>query len=456
MDDRRFDGLTKAFASSGSRRSLIKGLLGSSGAAIAALGLSGRSTLAARRSRPTPEPVQCPGQQIWDGSECVCPSGVACGPDCCDTPEQCCDNACCDSGSVCVAEEQCCPVEQVCPNYPGGPCCPDGLLCCASGDACFDSAGGCCETNDCPTEYCNPVTCENNVCVYQPLQNGTDCGDCATCQNGHCTSKCADGETCCTDDDTCVDLKNNGCCGDSNCSADPAPCPGVCTDHQCQPSASVSCPTPDGTVCCPEGDDCYILGTNNGQPVGVCCGSEAAACLTPTDLVCCADGAQCAYFATIGDTPVGMCCAAGTDACRVPNADNPFIPAGVCCDAGTQCYYEGNYPYGACCATEASACLTASGTQCCAGDTVCTPYSGSDAETRPSLCCDSGLEACYLGASLVCCPSGSACQPLTFQGITFDICCPSDESPCWTSNGGGVCCKSGQTCEFGSGCADSA
>lgn len=72
MDDRRFDGLTKAFASGSGRRALLKALLGSSGAAIARLALPGHSTDAARRSTPTPHPSNVPA--IKPGTELPVPA----------------------------------------------------------------------------------------------------------------------------------------------------------------------------------------------------------------------------------------------------------------------------------------------------------------------------------------------------------------------------------------------
>jgi hypothetical protein len=83
MDDRRFGHVTRAIVRSGSRRTLIEGLLGLSG--IATVGRLAREAdvRAARRPAPTSQVPTCPGTQSWDGSACVCPNGAICGPACC-------------------------------------------------------------------------------------------------------------------------------------------------------------------------------------------------------------------------------------------------------------------------------------------------------------------------------------------------------------------------------------
>lgn len=453
MDDRRFDGLTKAFASGRSRRGLLNGLLGLSAAALPTLGRVDGSTDAARRSKPTPKPIECPGIQTWDGAECTCPSGFLCGPTCCEAPEQCCDSACCDAGAVCVAEEQCCPIEQVCPNYPGGPCCPDGTICCASGDACYDPNGGCCNIDDCPTEFCNPVACQSNVCIYAPLLDGTDCGDCLSCQSGACTSTCATGETCCPEDATCVDLSTGGCCGDDNCPADPDPCPGVCRSHQCEASDSVSCHSSTGDlVCCADGSECTEWTGISGDMVGICCATGLNACATLEGPVCCADESPCVEIAVLGGISFGVCCASETAACLIDAGG--LFPTGTCCASGTQCFEVGEFQdnsLGLCCASEEDVCLTPAGSVCCTGETVCTEYSGQTTGPKPGLCCESGLPVCYVGSGLGCCPSGRECKPLTAQNLPLELCCATNEAACWTRNGT-QCCPAGQICVPNEGC----
>jgi hypothetical protein len=150
MDGRRFDALTRALSRAESRRSLMKGLLGLGGiVAVGGVALED-DVRAARRATPTPKPASCPGSQTWDGSACVCPSGTACGPDCCTGGSECCDNACCSG--ICYGEELCCPAGQLVCN---GLCLPTGA-CCTDAD-------------------CIGARCLNNICVpYTPTNTPTD------------------------------------------------------------------------------------------------------------------------------------------------------------------------------------------------------------------------------------------------------------------------------------------
>jgi hypothetical protein len=223
MEDHRFDALTRSMASGGSRRSMLKGLLGL-GAAVASV----RGTEAARRPTPTPKPVRCPGNQSWDGASCVCPDGqTACGPECC-TPgvSVCCDNACCTG--TCHGEEICCPTVTI--------------LC---GDSCI--AGDCCVDEDCgPNGTC---TLETHTCVCIPDCEGSTCGsdgcggtcgDCPRdqiCNGGAC--ECISGHLCNADCQECCEAahcseKYGGdteCwrCAPNHCRADGGFCSnGVC------------------------------------------------------------------------------------------------------------------------------------------------------------------------------------------------------------------------------------
>ena len=158
LHDPKFDSITRSLASGLSRRTALKALGTIGGAALA--GLGGRTANAARRPTPTPKPVRCPGQQIWDGYECVCQSGETCGPDCCPAGSTCCDNACCYG--VCYGEELCCPSSQEwCPV--SGECCPDGWTCCP--DVGCLAPGSCCSDADCPRDTCGASTClQSHTC----------------------------------------------------------------------------------------------------------------------------------------------------------------------------------------------------------------------------------------------------------------------------------------------------
>ena len=151
MDDRRFDSLVKSFAGGTSRRSVFKGFLGLGGATVVGGSLADAQRGAARRPTPYPQTIQCPGQQIWTGTACVCPGTAPskCGPACCtnsitppNTPaySECCDNACCFGH--CYGEELCCEFPLVFCEAQNECCTPDKHQCCG--------AEGCCDHECCP------------------------------------------------------------------------------------------------------------------------------------------------------------------------------------------------------------------------------------------------------------------------------------------------------------------
>ncbi len=454
VDDRRFDVLTKALADSSSRRSVIKGFLGLGGA-LTATTLLGRTRVdAARRPTPAPKPVTCPGQQIWDDAQCVCPSGYGCGPDCCTTIEQCCDNACCPDDAVCVAEERCCPAAQACPNAPDGPCCPDGLLCCPGGDSCYDPNGGCCVDTDCAGDFCNAGVCRDNWCVLESFADGVDCGDCLACQDGMCTSTCAEGELCCADDDRCIDPTSGGCCHDVDCpTVDCAP--GVCIDHQCGTGEPVYCQTDDGPVCCSEGTRCVAVANETGGTSEICCTDESAACLTlvggvPT-AVCCESGTQCYEAVNNEGISYGVCCANAEAACFNYEGNTPVA---FCCEGGLQCSvateFFGNLPLGMCCAPGTTACMTSEGPVCCESGTQCYEVDNI-LGTSYGVCCSSPEAACNVvidgQPTGICCESGSSCHIVGSLGgvVAIGICCADGLDAC-TTTGGVICCESGAQC----------
>lgn len=152
------DSLARLLAAGKSRRAALKAL-GAMGLGLAASSPDG-GTHAARRPTPTPQPPRCPGQQQWNGQECVCLAGEKCGPACCPDGATCCDNACCYG--VCYGEELCCPwAQEWCAAT--GECCPPGWSCCAD-DGCLPP-GMCCSDADCPRDTCSYATClENHIC----------------------------------------------------------------------------------------------------------------------------------------------------------------------------------------------------------------------------------------------------------------------------------------------------
>lgn len=236
MDDHQFDALTRSIASARNRRQLLKGMLGLGSGLVASTTL--RNAQAARRPTPTPRPVQCPGEQSWNGNACVCPEGkVSCGPDCCAPGvSECCDNACCFG--TCYDEELCCPTgsivcDGVCREWecctgqqcPSGICSDDHTCCtpscegvsCGGSDGCSGSCG--CPLNEvCIEGSCvcrtGMMRCANGACQKccdsrSPSQEcaQTQGGDaaCWTCGNGIClplsyTPCGSPGEFCSADD----------------------------------------------------------------------------------------------------------------------------------------------------------------------------------------------------------------------------------------------------------------
>jgi hypothetical protein len=270
MEDRHFDSLVKSLATGRNRRAFLKGLLGLGAAAVAGT-TSAANTGAARRPTPTPKPVRCPGNQIWDGTACVCPSGTLCGAECCTGEAVCCDNACCNG--ECYGEELCCPFgsfvcDGECLPYFEGACCTDDD--CSEGEACV--AGTCqptCAENDAScgadADCCSGI-CQAGVCYetiggtcpadanYCAGQNAVFCNGTFTC---YCT-KLSDGTSVCMDGPlcapTCSDCPEGSLCdGATNC----------CGEEQV--TCIVPCP-PDGGSCF-SGDTLIALADGSSRPI---------------------------------------------------------------------------------------------------------------------------------------------------------------------------------------------
>jgi hypothetical protein len=170
MDDDRFDQFTRTFARSGSRRTLLKSLLGLGG--VAAAGAALHDADAARRGyagppipapRPTEPPLgecialECNGQ-CCDRHATVCCGGFCCTGGCHET--ECCGagNTYCDGYGCCAGicldhDPTCCPHNQIC----GAECCGDGGYCCekADGSHVCTQIGRCCSGLQCPGGRCD-------------------------------------------------------------------------------------------------------------------------------------------------------------------------------------------------------------------------------------------------------------------------------------------------------------
>ncbi|HET9662260.1 MAG TPA: hypothetical protein VFP05_18180 [Thermomicrobiales bacterium] len=167
MDDRRFDSVTQAFAKSGSRRALLKALLGFG--AVAAASMTAIDDVdAARRGYSGPRfPIEpplseCPGLecngQCCDQHDTVCCGGFCCSGGCHET--ECCGRGstfcgaygCCPG--VCIEDGQnCCPQRTLC----NGACCGEGAYCCekADGSQVCTQTGRCCNGLQCPGGRCD-------------------------------------------------------------------------------------------------------------------------------------------------------------------------------------------------------------------------------------------------------------------------------------------------------------
>lgn len=197
MDKQRFDALTRALASGGSRRRLLGLALGATGLVAGSALSTGSGSRAARRPTPTLVPIHCPSGMRWTGTTCVCIVGEMCGADCCTEGGTCCDNACCYAR--CIGEEICCVPS--CPSFSCGN--SDGCDGTCSCHDTLDCVGGLCASkcssvidcecgDDCYPSLVGPV-CGNSIDPTGPCSIDRDCanfGIGAFCSGGVCVKVC--------------------------------------------------------------------------------------------------------------------------------------------------------------------------------------------------------------------------------------------------------------------------
>ena len=157
----------------------------------------------------------------------------------------------------------------------------------------------------CTEQNCEyPSTCENNVCIYNCLED-TSCKYPSTCVNNLCTPPYVCTDQNCKAPSTCV---NNVCtyvCTDQNCKA-PSTCennfctPYVCTDQNCKapdmfclnnvcnPSTYISSKSHSGHDCTTYSDTTC---TNPGN--GICIPSSPSDQCTPDGKTCFANQKDC-------------------------------------------------------------------------------------------------------------------------------------------------------------------
>jgi len=310
----RFDSLSRAMATSHSRRGVLKMFgMAAGGAAVATVLKPFRGSASVTCSGPTNlGPSPCAAGQTPCGP-CCCERGIACldaGRGVCGCPVRTtpCGSACCKTGTACadLSSSRCATAAVACTQ--GQVAC--GTMCCPTGTACVNGVCGCATgTTDC-----------GGRCV--DLQ--TDSFNC-----GGCGIRCSSGQTCCSGHcvDTQIDSTNCGSCGQvcSTPSGGAATCVGGICGSTC----------PDGTIKCP--------GVCAPPAFPVCCGDNSCS----SDAVCCSgvlDEVQ--YSAPFCALPGGQCCGA------IVCAPGTRCEAGVgatCClpesaPAGSSCC--GNLPNG--------------------------------------------------------------------------------------------------------------
>jgi hypothetical protein len=182
VDERRFDTLTRTFARSGSRRRLVRALVG--GAALLTAARRGLSDVAAHHGMAGPgEPCRTNDQCVAADAPMICDwNGYGNGTNCCTYEGSNCadDTWCCWSnlciGGICTSQSYSCTGEG-CACYQGtyddNPCDP-GLVCCLN----TDNTGTCVSQYTC-TQYGLPGDDCPRYCLPGPTQ-------CPGCISGYC------------------------------------------------------------------------------------------------------------------------------------------------------------------------------------------------------------------------------------------------------------------------------
>ena len=156
MEPSRFDDLTKALATSTSRRQALKTIAAATVGSILGLGRLSTAFGAPKCHR----------------------NGLGC-----DTNSQCCSGYC-QNGEKCT-----CPPAPACTTPPNNTCpCPSGQTCCSG--------------------TCTDLSSDNNNCG----SCGNKCDACSTCQSGTCVSSCASGQVC-LNGSCCAICGGATCCG---------------------------------------------------------------------------------------------------------------------------------------------------------------------------------------------------------------------------------------------------
>ncbi len=475
MDADRFDALAKRLAVGVTRRGMLRGLAGLTGAGIVALmGRSGSAAdcisrcdrlpagpdrdqcqaacAAADQARADAEAKAAQARAEADEARATAEAEAnsarataeaeanaaraqadalrACGGDesrlcgsgatisCC-APDERCQNGVCgrieEPCSDCAAGEDCCA--GTCANLQTDPNnCGSCGAACTAGQVC--DAGACCTPATCPAGQCGSFvdgcggTLDCGCATGQVCREGTCC-TLATCQPGQCGSP----------SDGCGGILHCGGCG-----AGETCCAGECANLESDPkhcgTCGNACPAGPEQGCCNGecAELCYEVGFGCCPTGKSCCGS-----------VCCPDGDCC---------DGAECCEAGQTCC-----DSSCCPTGDCC-GGVECCDPG-----ACCESAGTCCPSG---QICCGD-QCTDLNDTD---NCGTCDNTSAPG------QVCLGRDGCCTPGTCEGRcgtisdgcggTLDCGDDCDTSQCLTCDStSGNCvttCSQGQVCNQGSCC----
>ncbi|MBX3069219.1 MAG: hypothetical protein KF883_01825 [Thermomicrobiales bacterium] len=455
MDDRRFDDLTRVFASGVSRRSLVKwigGVLGG-GAAVAVH----QKTQAAGLGEDCTTNADCDPYLLClsdgDGtSSCRnnCQTGVDCSssgdPSCCT---RCCGG--CDETGSCSAA---CSVDgHLC--QPGGGH-PYWFDCCSG--TCDDTAHVCLSclatSHDCTSDaQCCSGTCESGGCCHilgDTCPGGGCCGD-LNCESGQCCAPA--GIACGTSDDCCTGLV----CDNGFCAVDEPSC--LAIGDTCAESSECC-----SQVCDPDGGSCCVLEDQFCSVNVECCGDLVCSfqtCVPPCLAIdnTCASADECCSETC----EFGVCCLASGEAC---------IDSGCCgslsCINGFCVEEETCGGINESC-TLASECCTEDGLTCDSG-TCCVPTEGDcdvTGDCCPSHICSSGecvpdcLEGAACAADIDCCETGLLCNASGFCAYCSAIgaACESNDTCCSSNcdDTASVCCLNiGASCNSSTQCCGTA
>lgn len=236
MDHTTFDNLARIFATTRSRRQVLKGLFASAtGGAVLAAGFA-RNLESAAAQDCTPDDGDC-------SSDDECCSGSCDDSGTCVTPA----DTCIEDGGLCQAGRYCCSGEDC---APGGhcpiTCTPDDEACTSDDECCSGACDG--DSGICFTPQ-NSCIEDGGLC-----QAGLYCCsglDCAP--GGHCPITCTPDNGTCTSDDECCSgsCDNSGYCytPENSCIEDGGLCQAgryCCSGEDCAPGGH--CPVSETVV----------------------------------------------------------------------------------------------------------------------------------------------------------------------------------------------------------------